>query len=76
MDGIQWQPRPVPAYLEGHCMRVLDGAVYADKMRRMREEGRITVPYEPTKPVPRFGTWGGATMAIWFVCSQFGMQLR
>lgn len=62
---------------EGHCMRVLDGAVYADEMRRMREEGRITsVPYEPTKPVSTFWDLGwGDNTAIWFVQS-VGMQLR
>ena len=32
---------------EGHCLKILDGAVYKDEMRKMREDGRITnVPYE------------------------------
>lgn len=62
---------------EGHCMRVLDGAVYADEMRKMREECRITtVPYEPQKPVSTFWDLGwGDNTAIWFVQS-VGMQLR
>ena len=31
--------------------KVLDGAVYKDEMRKMREDGRITnVPYESNKP--------------------------
>ena len=59
---------------EGHCMRVLDGAVYADEMRRMREEGRITsVPYEPTKPVSTFWDlgWGDNTWQSG-LCSRLG----
>jgi len=62
---------------EGHCLRVLDGAVYADEMRKMREEGRIgRVPYEPSKPVYTFWDLGfGDNTAIWFVQS-VGMQIR
>lgn len=62
---------------EGHCLRVLDGAVYADEMRKMREEGRIgRVPYEPSKPVYTFWDLGfGDNTAIWFVQS-VGMQVR
>lgn len=62
---------------EGHCLRVLDGAVYADEMRKMREEGRIgRVPYEPAKPVYTFWDLGfGDNTAIWFAQS-VGMQMR
>ena len=56
---------------------MLDGAVYADEMRKMREEGRIgRVPYEPSKPVYTFWDLGfGDNTAIWFVQS-VGMQVR
>ena len=44
---------------EGHCLKVLDGAVYKDEMRKMREDGRITnVPYESSKPVYTFWDLG------------------
>ncbi|MEB5262611.1 phage terminase large subunit, partial [Pseudomonas aeruginosa] len=44
---------------EGHCLKVLDGAVYMDEMRKMRDDGRISnVPYEPSKPVYTFWDLG------------------
>ena len=46
---------------EGHCLKVLDGAVYKDEMRKMREDGRITnVPYESKQAslhILGFGFW-------------------
>ena len=52
-------------HLEGHCMRVPGRrGLCRRKMRRMREEGRITsVPYELTKPVATFWDlgWGDNT---------------
>lgn len=68
------------AYLhvwEGHCLRVLDGAVYKEELRKMREENRITaVPYEPSKPVYTFWDLGfGDSTAIWFV-QMVAMQYR
>ena len=62
---------------EGHCLKVLEGAVYKDEMRKMREDGRITnVPYEPSKPVYTFWDLGfGDSTAIWFV-QMVAMQYR
>ena len=53
----------------GHWLKILDGAVYKDEMRKMREDGRITnVPYESSKPVYTFWDLGfGDSTAIWFV---------
>jgi len=62
---------------EGHCLKVLDGAVYMDEMRKMRDDGRISnVPYEPSKPVYTFWDLGfGDSTAIWFV-QMVAMQYR
>ena len=62
---------------EGHCLKILDGAVYKDEMRKMREDGRITnVPYESSKPVYTFWDLGfGDSTAIWFV-QMVAMQYR
>src|SRR3990167_1912735 len=64
--------RDPDAYLniwEGHCRHALQGAVYADEIRKATEEGRVCrVPYEPLKPVHTAWDLGrhDAT-AIWFV---------
>lgn len=44
---------------EGHCRQVLEGAIYADELRKAKLENRITdVPYDPTKPVHTFWDLG------------------
>lgn len=53
---------------EGHCLRMLEGAVYAHELRAAEELGRITrVPHDPTKPVHTYWDlgWGDST-SIWF----------
>ena len=44
---------------EGHCRQVLEGAIYADELRKAKLENRITdVPYNPTRPVHTFWDLG------------------
>lgn len=59
------------AYLtvwEGHCKQTLDGAIYANEVRKATEDGRFTrVPYDESKPVHTFWDLGRADKtAIWF----------
>lgn len=63
--------RDPDAYLnvwEGHCRQTLEGAVYANELRRAQEAGRIArVPYTPGHPVHTFWDLGWADRtAIWF----------
>lgn len=53
---------------EGNTRQWLDGAIYANELRKATSEGRITrVPYDPTKPVHTSWDLGQADMtAIWF----------
>lgn len=53
---------------EGFCKQILEGAVYADEMRKAMEDGRITrVPYQEGKPVSTFWDLGHADYtSIWF----------
>lgn len=60
------------AYLnvwEGHCKQTLDGAIYANEIRLLKEQNRITsVPYNSDIPVMTFWDLGDADgTAIWFV---------
>jgi phage terminase large subunit len=68
------------AYLtvwEGHCKAVLDGAIYANEIRKATEDGRFTrVPYDASKPVSTFWDLGRADKtAIWFA-QQVGFEFR
>jgi phage terminase large subunit len=68
------------AYLtvwEGHCKQVLDGAIYANEIRKATEESRFTrVPYDSAKPVDLFLDLGRADKtAIWFA-QQVGFEFR
>jgi phage terminase large subunit len=56
---------------EGCCISVLKGAIYANELRAVDQEGRITrVPYDRTRPVDCFWDLGyGDLTAIWFVQS-------
>lgn len=63
--------RDPDAYLnvwEGFCRQTLEGAVYANELRRAQEAGRIArVPYTPGHPVHTFWDLGWADRtAIWF----------
>lgn len=52
---------------EGHCVTVVEGAVYANQLRAMDAAGRITrVPYDPLRPVVTAWDLGyGDFTAIW-----------
>jgi phage terminase large subunit len=52
----------------GNCISVLEGAIYANELRRVDAEQRITrVPYDATKPVHTFWDIGyGDHCAVWF----------
>lgn len=68
------------AYLtvwEGHCKQTLDGAIYANEVRRATEEARFTrVPYDESKPVHTFWDLGRADKtAIWFA-QMVGFEFR
>jgi phage terminase large subunit len=60
------------AYLnvwEGHCRQTLEGAIYAQELRKAQAENRITrVPYDPIKPVDVFCDLGWSDhTSLWFV---------
>jgi phage terminase large subunit len=68
------------AYLtvwEGHTRQVLDGAIYANEIRKATAESRFTkVPYDSAKPVSTFWDLGRADMtSIWFA-QQIGFEFR
>jgi len=62
---------------EGHCKQTLDGAIYANEVRRATEEVRFTrVPYDESKPVHTFWDLGRADKtAIWFA-QMVGFEFR
>lgn len=68
------------AYLtvwEGHTRQVLDGAIFANEIRKATAEDRFTrVPLEGAKPVHTFWDLGRADMtSIWFA-QQVGFEYR
>jgi phage terminase large subunit len=62
---------------EGHCVQVLEGAIYAKELRRAQEENRIcSVPYDREYPVETFWDLGrGDATSIWFA-QRVAMQFR
>lgn len=62
---------------EGHCVQMLEGAVYAKQLRAVQAENRIcSVPYERGNPVDVFWDIGRADCtAMWFA-QQVAMQIR
>lgn len=81
MDELQAERlRDYDVYLnvwEGRCLVQLEGAVYANEMRRAAEDNRITtVPWERNIPVSTAWDLGRADKtAIWFF-QKVGFQLR
>lgn len=72
--------RDIDAYLnvwEGNCRQTLDGAIYANEMRKAQEDSRICrVPYDGAKPVSVFVDLGWADhTSLWFV-QKIGMEYR
>lgn len=60
---------------EGHTKQVLDGAIFADEIKKiLKENRRGKVPYDPTRPVHTFWDLGHSDhTAIWFI-QQVGME--
>lgn len=72
--------RDFDAYLnvwEGHCVQQLEGAVYAQELRRLTENGQICrVPWDKSVPVDTFWDLGRSDRTcIWFV-QRVGMEYR
>lgn len=68
------------AYLniwEGHCREVLEGAIFADELRRAKTENRIAkVPHDPAYAVDTYWDLGFADFTtIWFV-QPIGLEIR
>ena len=61
-EMLEKQKRDPDGYLhiwEGHCKTALEGAIYADELRKAKEENRITdVPVDRSKPVHTFWDLG------------------
>ena len=73
--------RNVDSYLnvwEGHTRQMLDGAVYANELRKAQEEGRIReLIIDKSIPVQTFWDLGWADMtSIWFVQTIAGGEVR
>lgn len=53
---------------EGCCVSILEGAIYANELRKVDQESRITrVPWDATRPVDTFWDLGyGDSTSIWF----------
>jgi len=72
--------RDPDAYLnvwEGHCRKCLEGAIYAEELRKLQEDGRLcSVPYDASKQVDTFWDLGWAdNTSIWFA-QTVGMEIR
>jgi phage terminase large subunit len=70
----------IDAYMniwEGHCRAALQGAIYAEELRKAREENRITnIPVDMGRPVDVFFDLGWADCtSLWFV-QVMSMELR
>lgn len=62
---------------EGHCLHVLEGAVYAKELREAQEDGRICrVPYDPAVPVSTFWDLGKRDATVVWFAQRVGMQYR
>lgn len=62
---------------EGHCREILEGAIYAEELRKAKEEDRITsVPVDHSKPIDVFWDLGWADCtSMWFV-QTVGKEIR
>jgi phage terminase large subunit len=80
MEKDELRERSYDEYLhvwEGNCRETLEGAVYAEEMRKAKEEERITVvPVDHSKPVDVFFDLGWADCtSMWFV-QTVGKEIR
>jgi phage terminase large subunit len=69
MENDRRDPDKYNHIWEGCCVNIVAGAIYANELRAVDVEGRITrVPYDATKPVHTFWDLGWADLvSIWFV---------
>jgi phage terminase large subunit len=72
--------RDPDAYLhvwEGNCRQMLEGAIYAQELRKATNEGRVTnVPYDPAKPCFTFWDLGWADKTSIIIAQSVGSELR
>ena len=79
-ERLELKSRNIDEYLhvwEGNCREILDGAIYAEELRRAKEEEQITsVPVDQSKPIDVFFDLGWADCtSIWFV-QTVGKEIR
>ena len=79
-ERLELKSRNIDEYLhvwEGNCREILDGAIYAEELRRAKEEEQITsVPVDQSKPIDVFFDLGWAECtSIWFV-QTVGKEIR
>lgn len=74
----EMQERDPDAYLnvwEGNCKLALEGAIYADEIRKMREENRVRhVPYDESLPVNTFWDLGFADHTSILFVQKVGLE--
>lgn len=77
LDDFARDPQAYRNIWEGECVAALEGAIYANEIRKAEEENRITrVLYDVLKPVQTFWDLGWAdNTSIWFAQS-VGQELR
>lgn len=80
LEKDELKERNIDEYLhvwEGHCRSNMEGAIYAEELRKAKEEGRITsVPVDHSKPVDVFFDLGWADCtSLWFV-QTIGKEIR
>ena len=79
-EMLQLKARDRDAWLnvwEGNCREILEGAIYANELRKAKEDGRICrVAYDTSKPVQTFWDLGWSdNTSIWFAQS-VGLEYR
>lgn len=74
------EARDTDAYLnvwEGHCRQSLEGAIYAQELRKATADGRITrVPYDPLRSVEVFCDLGWADSTSLWYAQRIGFEFR
>lgn len=79
-EMVECKERDADAYLniwEGHCRQTLEGAIYANELRVMTNEGRIChVPYDETKPVHTFWDLGWADCTSILFAQKIGLEFH
>ena len=76
-DLKERDPQAYQNVWEGHCKQTVEGAIYADEMRRALDDGRVcNVPYDASKPVHTAWDLGRSdNTSIWFF-QRVGFEYR